>query len=365
MESTAAMGRIERLDVLRGLAIIGVIAIHATADAFPFAEPGSLGYHFLILLNQCARFSVPAFLILSGFFLSYNVSNASQPTKVLKRRLAKVLPPYVSWSLIFYFLYVVLGRESFDPLSLAERILTGSVVTPYYFVVVIVQLYVVWWIVTKLGTKTCTILLLFLPVQLFFVANFYLSFMGYVSRIPWSISWMFGWSGYFLLGMMWGRKYDSWGRFVDTHRTAIVVCAIVALACSVLEFHFIYSHFDNLGAASSVWKISSAIFAVLAVLAISIIDKEISVLSKLAAGSFTIYLIHEPFLGEITPLVSGLFNHNEFISLPILIVVGLLVPYTLNHFSREIYERVMQVSARWQSVRSTTGDSIQIDTHAK
>jgi surface polysaccharide O-acyltransferase-like enzyme len=60
MESTAAMGRIERLDVLRGLAIIGVIAIHATADAFPFAEPGSLGYHFLILLNQCARFSVPA-----------------------------------------------------------------------------------------------------------------------------------------------------------------------------------------------------------------------------------------------------------------------------------------------------------------
>ena len=60
--------RITYFDMLRGLAIIGVVAIHSTGTGLTFPAD-SFNFYFTILWRQLINFSVPLFLTISGYFM--------------------------------------------------------------------------------------------------------------------------------------------------------------------------------------------------------------------------------------------------------------------------------------------------------
>ncbi|OQZ02042.1 MAG: hypothetical protein B6D34_11675 [Candidatus Brocadia sp. UTAMX1] len=59
--------RIEYFDVLRGLAIFGVVAIHSSNSGLQFSEE-SINFNFTVLWRNVLNFAVPMFLAISGFF---------------------------------------------------------------------------------------------------------------------------------------------------------------------------------------------------------------------------------------------------------------------------------------------------------
>lgn len=63
--------RIPQLDVFRAIAIIAVIAIHATSRTLAETLDTSL-FHPFLFLNKFSQFAVPSFVFLSGFVLFYN-----------------------------------------------------------------------------------------------------------------------------------------------------------------------------------------------------------------------------------------------------------------------------------------------------
>ena len=105
--------------MVRVCAILGVIVIHAT----PFESatlPIGRSLDLATVLNQIARFAVPFFFVVSGFFWSRKVAETGQvrgPTVALARR---ALLLWLGWSLIYLLplnLYDALARGASGPLK--------------------------------------------------------------------------------------------------------------------------------------------------------------------------------------------------------------------------------------------------------
>jgi len=75
---------------------------------------------------HCNYICVPAFLMLSGFFITNKLENQNNPALVVKKRLSKIIPPYLFWSVALYILNNLGELQKFDLLSLLRDILTGK-----------------------------------------------------------------------------------------------------------------------------------------------------------------------------------------------------------------------------------------------
>ena len=91
---------IHSINYLRGLCMLGVIAIHIGSVALTNPTP-NLG--LIAVLEILSRFSVPAFFFLSAFglFYKYPLQGPFSYTTYLKRRLKTVFIPYLFWSLFY------------------------------------------------------------------------------------------------------------------------------------------------------------------------------------------------------------------------------------------------------------------------
>lgn len=98
--------RILSIDFFRGIAIAAVVAIHT----YPFGlVPGSPVCKVLaIAINQGARFAVPFFFILSGYFLGRKLKSGDDQKKVIGLSLpmiTRLVAVYLFWNVIYLISY--------------------------------------------------------------------------------------------------------------------------------------------------------------------------------------------------------------------------------------------------------------------
>ena len=141
----AGQGPAKRLAPLRGVAILGVIAIHTSAH-FTYVDNSSLVVRANIVVDVLAHFAVPLFILLSGIALTLRYgSNGAQfdAGQFYKRRLARIIPPYV----VFSLLYLLLFSAEYGPpelLWVPLALLTGSAYYHLWFVALLLQLYLLY-----------------------------------------------------------------------------------------------------------------------------------------------------------------------------------------------------------------------------
>src|SRR5260221_2843056 len=90
------------IDVLRVVSILAVVLIHTTTRHLELTHFDVTHYSFTLLLNQISRFAVPLFFLVSGFVLELNYSPIGF-FKYFKKRINKILIPYLLWSFIYYY----------------------------------------------------------------------------------------------------------------------------------------------------------------------------------------------------------------------------------------------------------------------
>lgn len=135
------------LDLVRAVAILAVVAIHATSEAtveLPFGSRAQLIY---LAINKLCNFAVPVFILVSGLVLFYRYDNdwgGKQALQFYMRRVKQVLFPYLLWS-FFYYLY---NQWVFDRANLHLDWAEFGALLPWadasyhlYFMVIIVQFY--------------------------------------------------------------------------------------------------------------------------------------------------------------------------------------------------------------------------------
>ena len=130
-------GRNPAGDMMKGLAIHAVVIIHIDSY-FRYFHPQ--GMELTLFLANIARFAVPWFIISSAMFLKWKEG-------YWQAKLANLVVPYVVISIAAYF--VKYGFTQGWLADLVFRLATGSVFTPYYFVPLLLQFYLLYALVFR------------------------------------------------------------------------------------------------------------------------------------------------------------------------------------------------------------------------
>lgn len=284
--------RIEKLDILRGLAILGVIFIHLTSDRlnnFNFSEFSS---YFFLLFNQLSRFCVPIFIILSGIglTLSYNRKPESY-FKFLHKRLSKIIPLYLIFCIIYYCINLFKQHSGFDIISLIKCIFTGNASMHLYFVPLIIQLYLLFPLINKFKSKKLVIISMLANILIIVVKAFarYKHYDSILLEPLMSFYWIF----YFIFGCYITDKLDK----IKLKNINIIFYSM--FLAIFIESILLFTRFNMTISTSSIRP--SIIFFSIAVFAyvfnLNISNTVTKILKYLSNASFMIYLSHMIFLG--------------------------------------------------------------------
>jgi surface polysaccharide O-acyltransferase-like enzyme len=303
-------------DAFRGLAIIAVVALHVFLLA-GYWGPGCLFY------CQLCNFPVPAFLFISGYWISRTPIKSLSDYKVfLSRRLKRVLVPYLFWSSLF-IANAAFRAGGISVQEIIWRLLTGKTSFQYFFIVAIAQLYIITPFLHYINRRRYGLLL----VLILNLISLTLSYPLRLKYNMWSLflPMFYSWIIFYEIGLLTGRHYSKMSA-VKKHGVLILVVLLVSLAVSQVEGMIILSKYGDMNVATHSLKYSSFLYSVCVILGFLFLRETIAHWPKLlvliGSLSFGIYLIHVPILTRVVRVLKD----TQIYSFPALyqVVVGLV-----------------------------------------
>lgn len=317
--------RIDEINIVRAIAIMGVLMVHATSSAVGQTVDSSLFpvYNFA---NIFFKFGTPTFILLSSFVLFYNYYDKPLDKTLIrsfyKKRLLYILLPYLIFS-IGYFAYVhVAYYYPHRPLSVAlskfiTALLTGKAYAHLYFVFISVQFYLLFPLLLILFKKMPKLakyaILLGFAIQWGFVLLNKSLFLNYGWSVPNKGSWSLSYFAYYFTGAFLGiyfQQIKSWLILSRKHLFSAKGASWVLLWVLWLGFGLTHVwiwyqsrhngiHYDSLW-YEFLWNMHTFTTALVLIQLSFVIFRKVDtrpvrLLSHLGVMSFGVYLIH-PFV---------------------------------------------------------------------
>lgn len=309
--------RIEYFDILRGIAIIGVIAIHSSEIGYKFPDM-SVEFRGTVIWRQLINFSVPLFLAISGYFAANKETNNEASYLIfVKKQIPRVFIPYVFWSVIYSIPIILHDDNSLK--DVVFKFITFQITGPFYYILLIIQYYILLPILKKMAT-TKGVLIAGL-ISGFSCLTIYITRYCLSIDIPLFIYAGFfpTWIVFFVIGIF-IRKNG-----INTKSNILLSFLILSFVLSVVETYYLYIKFNDIGNSVTAVKITSFIYSITAILFLfKQADKKnfnFKFLSYLGKISFGIYLSHMIVLS----ILARLFN--KF--LPLLSLNGIVYQIAL------------------------------------
>lgn len=272
----------KRIQVLRGLAVIAVVFIHNT--------PNGLAQVFV---RPFLNFSVGLFLFLSGMLSSSANWNP-------KKRIAKVLIPYVFWTLV----YTVIsnpGNWANVPVTFFKHVITGRAAGIMYYIFVYCEFTLLIPLIDRLAKSRFKYWgFLIAPLEIIFMRTIPLitgmEMHKYLDMIL-GVSCL-GWFTYFYLGYLLGNNLLP----VDTDSKKLPWLWALSILFQFAEGFYYYSlGFNNSGTQLKITTVLSGVL--FALMAYNYItrgkSKNVKLLELLGDHSFGIYFSHLAVMAAI------------------------------------------------------------------
>jgi surface polysaccharide O-acyltransferase-like enzyme len=295
--------RLREFDFLRAFAALSVIAIHSTSGYVVQTTSG-------FVWNQLMRYAVPLFVILSGFLLYFR--DKSKPPLTypffLKKRLKKVLIPYLLWTVIYVcyssshiLIRLITNEPSQFVALLAKHILRGTGFTHLYFVLIVIQLYAIYPILRDMlqhhpklilyGSLGLTLIsqtaIYFNQINLIVLPNLGIP---YVSLFP---IWLF----FFIFGMYAALQKEVWDHYLLGKENRMFLIWLAAFGLLFVDSQFTKTAASSIKPTVMIYTMASYFLFYTLALKWGNTKKRMGVyLDWLSKHSFFIFLIHPLFL---------------------------------------------------------------------
>lgn len=277
--------KLYELDYIRFIACLAVMIVHITATGITGYIHGSFPYLVMLLVNRSLKFTTPIFIFLSGVtsFYSYR-KNEFKYFSFLKRRLSKVLVAYFLWCMIYYGMYIKLGYYGWDIRFFIKNVLQGTMSYHLYFVIIIVQMYIVgplFYYLLRNTDKKIAVLMVAAVITMLSAEfiRFELSdrlFLKYVV--------------FYMLGIYVTLERDKFLSFVERHKAYVVVGYLATCLAYVAVSYY------DMSITTYVWFFfsSASVFFVYYVGLVmkKLFEKYYSFIKLFGQSSYYIYLMH-------------------------------------------------------------------------
>ncbi|AOY74834.1 hypothetical protein BJL90_02000 [Clostridium formicaceticum] len=324
--------QIREANVLRAIACLSVAMVHISAIPLTTLLRDSIHMKLFILLNRSVKFTTPTFIFLSGLTLFYGYKDKRfSYCSFLKKRLSTTLIPYMIWTLIYYRYYIHEKYYVFSWEFLREKLLLADMTYHLYFILTILQFYLLFWVFLYIFKNFKPGLVLIILCMISLLAVKYVKF-PYADRFFARYVFFFG------LGCYAAIDIDAIREKLIRHRYFIGAAHAVSTcyyAYQFYEYHVLQKSIDNF-----VMEITWSVFCFTAIMFYFVIayyvgEKEDGFLyksaKKISKASFYIYLSHPLviFLSEKMMTEAGLLSITRRFILTTMIVYGSVVPLAI------------------------------------
>lgn len=283
--------RVLAMDVMRALAIITVIFIHVTALMLSYSTVNTKIYMQSLLVNQLARFSVPAFITLSGIGLSISYKEGQGYFKFLAHRLYKVIPRYIIWCVI----YIYIIKKTLNISLIANNILYGSAFYHLYFVPLIIQFYIIFPLVHKIIGSKLSLIINFIITMLILVGVHNYIFPGIIQNF-FDRKNMLDWLFYFSFGAFIGNNLTAFLNLLKKFRKIVFVSFILVIFGFIYEIVLNARFNRNIDYSTTFLRPSILIYSTVVILLIFSINwKEnffMRIVQYISKSSYGVFLSH-------------------------------------------------------------------------
>lgn len=136
--------KLHEISLYESLLCMYVIMIHVLSECISGYTKGTFLSAAAFFVSRSMTFAVPAFIMSSGIKLMNKFkSERLEYFGFIAGRIKKIYVPYIVWSIVYY-LYFVFYRHWFDFSTgdMLRYLLTGDIAAPFYFIIVIMQFYI-------------------------------------------------------------------------------------------------------------------------------------------------------------------------------------------------------------------------------
>lgn len=319
--------RVWEIDLIRLLTFTAVISVHSLA--FTQQPSNAVAAGFMMLL----QFGREVFFAITGFVLVYSAMGKTvRPVSFWRRRVPFVAVPYVAWSAIYYATSLGGSHQGWSWSTFGNDLLYGGAEYHLYFLVVTLQLYLVFPVLVRFVRATArragTVLAVVGAANLAWLAV-----LEYAHLHGWLFSRAYEllptYSIYVLAGAYAAAHHEKIQSYLATHTRRLLVVAgaatVVALSVYALQLGWMAPR----GGANSVTQPAMVASCVAAVLALSVVARrwvgaEMPWRRAVIIGSeisFGVYLAHPLVLSLL--LNHGLGNGRQVMPSPVATVLAL------------------------------------------
>jgi surface polysaccharide O-acyltransferase-like enzyme len=330
------------LDLVRAIAILAVVIIHATSYTqadIPGESRSRTVYYFF---NTVSTFAVPVFIMLSGLVLFYRYSGgwkAGDAVSFYRKRLQFVVVPYLVWSLFYYFYDQWMGHRfnpgavGFNLHTFAENLKWGDNKYHLYYIIIIAQFYLIFPLLMTAVSKWKWIARYLIPLGIAVHLGFYIYARWYhtfIHRPDLCLTYF----ALFCIGGYIGMHYEA---FMRASKHLLWVGPLTA-ALGITHFLLYYNMQRSIVFNLTYYDVVFYLYPVGVCVSLLWIGRRVvaglprvtALLTSLGAASFGIYLMHPAVLSTWkTYMIFSPYKYTYHLGTLVSFGVSLLIPWAV------------------------------------
>lgn len=314
------------IQFIRAIACLLVVLVHVTGGVYD-PETGFPDY-FILTLNQFSRLGTPVFAVISAFLLFNSVKNRGfNIKKFFLSRTTKIVVPFIIWTIIystFSMIHYNVGFTDNFIFYFFTNFILGTGFYHLYFIVTIIQFYIIFPLVqlARTGTALFLLFLVSLPVNLIFVGidHDFLNQINILNYIITGRSFILKWISFFMFGALLSYYYKDVRAFCE--KNIIFLSFLFSLVFVGLYFEIdLYRVLDSSRPQNLIYI---PIFILFLLSIYPFVDKHIlffNIFDLIGKYSMGIYLVHPLVLAYLDIFLPNDFWFSEFILLPYILTI--------------------------------------------
>ena len=334
------MQRKKELSFLNIIFCLLVIFIHVSSTPITGLLKESWQYAVIFVPWRLSAFVVQGFIFLSGLKM-YLKEDSKSYFSYLKSKFTKIVCPYIFAVILFYAYFLSRNYFSFSINDLLGYIFKGDLVSHFYFVIVIVQFYLLRPIWTFIVNKIPPVTAVIASIIVMFLFKYKFSAFQYNDRL------FTTYLAYWVMGCYAGKHYEILLSHIRKNKALYISLFIpIAVFEAVISYtQFVYGGMILLEELHFVYCIS----AILGMAGIATLVSErilnINLFKKIDNASYYIYLIH-PLCIFITDELLLKYGRRDIAAG---FVIRFIITYTLSIFISITY---MEIKKKLRGIKN-------------